>query len=183
MSGNANSKTVYPQADYAQRIDFCEVFEREMKPLYLLAFLLTGNHNDAEQCFTATLEQALKEQAVFKEWRRSWVKRSLINNAIQITSPTSSRDPGKRDLWSVEQHGPHGHDEINAVTRLAPLDRFVFVMSVLERYSGWECSLLLGCSMEKLARVRAQALQELPGQDAFIPRSEAVLLSSLQMSA
>jgi DNA-directed RNA polymerase specialized sigma24 family protein len=183
MSGNAKPNTAYPRADYAQRIDFCEVFEREMKPLYLLAFLLTANHKDAEQCFTATLEQALKEQAVFKEWRRSWVKRSLINNAIQITSSTSGRGPGKRDLWGIEQHGTGGHAEIDAVTRLAPCERFVFVMSVLERYSAWECSLLLGCSMEKVARVRAQALHELPGRDAFIPGSEAVLLSSLQMSA
>jgi hypothetical protein len=183
MFDNARPKTACPGADYAQRIDFCEVFEREMKPLYLLAFLLTANHKDAEQCFTATLDQALKEQAVFKEWRRSWVKRSLINNAIQITSPTSGRGPGKRDLWRIGEHGTGGHVEIDAVTRLAPCERFVFVISVLERYSAWECSLLLGCSMEKVARVRAQALHELPGRDAFIPGSEAMLLSSLQMSA
>jgi hypothetical protein len=30
---------------YAKRADFCEVFERDMKPLYLLAFLLTANPN------------------------------------------------------------------------------------------------------------------------------------------
>lgn len=35
------------RAEYATHADFCKVFERDMKPLYLLAFLLTANHQDA----------------------------------------------------------------------------------------------------------------------------------------
>src|SRR6266446_3483017 len=66
------------RADYAMRADFCAVFEEDMKPLYLLAFLLTANHKEAEQCFASTVEEAFKKQAVFKEWARTWVKRKLI---------------------------------------------------------------------------------------------------------
>jgi hypothetical protein len=72
------SNTANFRADYAKHADFCEVFQRDMKPLYLLAFSLTANHKQAERCFASTLEEAFKEQAVFKEWARSWVKRSLI---------------------------------------------------------------------------------------------------------
>ncbi len=46
------------RADYSMRADFCAVFEEDMKPLYLLAFLLTANHKEAEQCFASTVEEA-----------------------------------------------------------------------------------------------------------------------------
>ena len=62
-----------------------------MKPLYLLAFLLTANQKQAERCFASTLEEAFKEQAVFKEWARSWVKHGLIENAIEILTIRQNR--------------------------------------------------------------------------------------------
>jgi len=42
-------------------------------------------------------------------------------------------------------------------------ERFVFVMSILERYSYWDCSRLLECSMKKVAQARIGALRQLPG--------------------
>jgi|SRR5271157_6077705 len=157
------------RAEYATQADFCRVFERDMKSLYLLAFLLTANHLDAEQCFTSTVEAAAKEEAVFKGWVPAWVKRSLIKNAIQIAAaPNSSVFTGKRDLWTVE--GRPGPAEIDAVTGLAPLERFVFVMSILERYSAWECSLLLGCGMQSVLQLRARALRGLTAPDALLPQ-------------
>src|SRR5216683_4968321 len=101
------------RADYAMRADFCAVFERDMKPLYLLAFLLTANHKEAEQCFASTVDEAFKEQAVFKEWARSWVKRSLIENAIEIVSPASARTGEKRDRWGTEQRETQKECEID----------------------------------------------------------------------
>jgi hypothetical protein len=76
---------------YAKHADFCEVFEQDTKLLYLLAFLLTTNHKESEQCFVLTVEEALQEEAVFKEWARSWVRRRIIENAIEIVSPASGR--------------------------------------------------------------------------------------------
>ncbi len=152
--------------EYSTHADFCKVFERDMKPLYLLAFLLTANHQDAEQCFVSTVEAAAKEQAVFKGWVPAWVKRSLIKNAIQIAAPNSGGATGKRDLWTVE--GTPGAAEIDAVTRLAPLERFVFVMSFLERYSPWECSLLLGCGMHSVLQIRTRAPR---GLTALLPQT------------
>jgi hypothetical protein len=171
------------RADYATPADFCKVLESDMKSLYLLAFLLTANHKHAEQCFASTVDAALQEQAVFKAWARSWVKRSLIKNAIQIAFRASGRDTGKRDLWSLEQQGMPVDGGIDGVTRLAPLDRFIFVMSVLERYTIWECSLLLGCDMKKVIQVRTRALRGLAGQDAVLPRAEAIFSRGLQATA
>jgi len=161
------------RADYAKRNDFCELFEREMKPLYLLAFLLTANHEDAEKCFAAAVDEALEEQSVFKEWAESWVKRSLIRNAISIVSPALTRSGGNRDLWNRGQEQAPGDREIDAATELAPLERFVFVMSILERYSIWDCSLLLGCSMKKVVQARTRALRQSSNPHARFPELEA----------
>jgi hypothetical protein len=68
-----------------------------------------------------------------------------------------------------------------AVTQLPLLERFVFVMSVLERYSTWDCSLLLGCSMKKVAQARQRALSGLPGLGAH--SAEAQPSSRLEVPA
>jgi DNA-directed RNA polymerase specialized sigma24 family protein len=157
------SKIADFRAGYANPADFSELLERNLKPLYLLAFLLTANHRDAERCISMTAEECLGEQAVFKEWAQSWIKRSLIKNVIGVVSPASSRRCEKRDFWSVEQNRAERSDEINAVTQLPHLEPFVFVMSILERYSDCECSVLLGCSIKKVAQSRMRGVRRLPG--------------------
>jgi DNA-directed RNA polymerase specialized sigma24 family protein len=149
------------RTDYAKHADFCEVFEQDTRLLYLLAFLLTANHKESEQCFVLTVEEAFKEETVFKEWTRSWVRRRMIENAIGIVSPASGRNGQERDLWSAGQ-AKQGEGEIDTVTELDPFERFVFVMSILERYSNWDCSLLLGCTVNKVAATRMTALRRLP---------------------
>lgn len=149
------------RTEFASHRDFCEVLEIDTKHLYLLAFLLTANHRQAQECFLSTVEMAFKEQSVFKEWVRSWVKRNLITNAIRIASPISSRTQS-RDVWNAGQPTTTVAEAIDAVTTLAPLDRFIFIMSVVERHSNWDCALLLGCSMKTVAQSRMRALRRLP---------------------
>ncbi len=175
-------------ADYATRADFCELLERDLKQFYLLAFLLTANHKKAEQCFAATIEEALKEQAVFKDWACSWIKRSLIKNAIGIISPTSTRGGEDRESWStgrrrMGQRRTEGGDEIDTVTQLPPLERFVFVMSVLERYSPWECAGLLGCGTKNVVESRMQAWRRLGSQARLFPLVEAQELCLVEILA
>ena len=159
------------RADYAKRVDFCGVFEKDTKPLYLLAFLLTANHKESEQCFVSTVEEVFKEPVMFKEWARSWVKRRLIANAIEIVSPASARNGQKRDLWSAGKRETQRECEIDTVTKLAAFERFVFVMSVLEHYSNWDCALLLGCGMNEVAQIRMRALRRLADLTARVPRA------------
>lgn len=171
------------RADYAKRTDFCEVFEQDTRLLYLLAFVLTTNHKESEQCFVLTVEEAFKEQTVFKEWARSWVKRRLIENAIEIVWPASAPNSQNRDLWSAGQRKTYRECEIDTVTKLAPFERFVFVMSILERYSNWDCSLLLGCSMTKIAQARMKALRRLPDLAAIFLRGDALRMRRLGVTA
>jgi DNA-directed RNA polymerase specialized sigma24 family protein len=149
------------RTDYATRADFCAALERDLRPLYLLAFLLTANHEKAEQCFAMTVEEAQKEQTVFKDWTRSWIKRSLVRNAVRLVSPMSGQSSERRDLWTLGQAEGNRGDEINTVTQFPALERFVFVLSMLERYSHWECSVLLACSTKKVAQCQTRALLRL----------------------
>jgi hypothetical protein len=172
MFGSKKPMAANPSIDYVTHDDFCRVLEKDMKPLYLLAFLLTGNHKESEQCFVSTVENSFRERAVFREWVLPWVKRGLIKNAIEIVSPGSPRNDAKRDLWSAGQYAIQGQYGIDTVTKLATFERFVFVMSILERYSNWDCSMLLGCSINKVAQARMRALGRLPELVALLPRRE-----------
>ena len=133
-----------------------------MQRLYLLAFLLTANHAEAEKCFFAGIEDALNERRVFKEWARYWSRRIVIKNAIRMIAPLSAQSHTQSDSWTKTDDALAVCKTMSAVAQLASLDRFVFVMSVLERYSVRECAALLGCSPRDVQMARSRALQELP---------------------
>jgi hypothetical protein len=176
-------KTANFRADYAKHADFCDVFKNDMKSLYLLAFLLTANHKESEQCFVSTVEEAFQEQAVFMEWARAWVKRRVIENAIEIVSPASVGSGQKRDFWCARHRETGRKCEIDSVTKLAAFERFVFVMTILERHSNWDCSLLLGCSIKKVAHARMKALRQLPDLAALFPGSDELSMRRLTVTA
>ncbi len=68
---------------FATREDFIKVFHEDMNGLYQLSFLLSGDHEKAEKCLVAGIEDCVKENRVFREWARSWAKRIIVENAIR----------------------------------------------------------------------------------------------------
>jgi hypothetical protein len=68
------------------------------------------------------------------------------------------------------------------VTKLADFERFVFVMSVLERYPTWECALLLGCGMNEVPQGRMRALCRLADLAARFPRGDQLPLRRLEIT-
>jgi DNA-directed RNA polymerase specialized sigma24 family protein len=154
MLAAGKERSAEPNARYATRPDYCRIFQEDMHPLYLLAFLLTTNHAGAEQCYVESMENVIKGNPVFKEWARSWIKRNVIQSAIRMVFCESTQLQD-RDAW----HESPPRRVIDTVTRLAPLMRFVFVMSVLESYSDRECSRLLNCTVQDVIDARSQALR------------------------
>jgi hypothetical protein len=77
---------------YATSVEFCELFARETKSLYLLSLLLTAKHENAEECFVSSLEECIEGNSVFKEWAHSWAKRMIVKNAIQMIAPRLCTD-------------------------------------------------------------------------------------------
>src|SRR5262245_8022237 len=146
---------------YASPADFCRIFKQEMKRLYLLAFMLTANHAKAEACFLAALADAGKEGVVFNEVAVSWSRRLIIMHAIRLITPTAAWPAEARDPWQDGEIRSSPTDVINRVTHLRPLERFVFVLSVLERYGDVECAILLDCTRKEVIEARKNAFENL----------------------
>jgi DNA-directed RNA polymerase specialized sigma24 family protein len=150
---------------YATRDDFIKVFHEDMNGLYQLSFLLTRDHETAEKCVVAGIEDCVEENRVFREWARSWARRIIVENAIRELKPRPSL-PGSSPSATAFSHsqqpsGSGGHFDLETVLGLGDFERFVFVMSVLENYSLHECALLLGCSVFEIRQARLHALEEL----------------------
>jgi len=146
---------------YASRGDFCRVFYEETDSLYRLSFLLTADSEKAQQCFVSGLEDSVNGNPVFKDWARSWARRAIIQNAVRIINPRPTEENAPSDFSSDGRTLANGQPEIAAVLDLAPFERFVFVMSVLEHYSEHECSILLGCSRREVVAARIRALRQI----------------------
>jgi DNA-directed RNA polymerase specialized sigma24 family protein len=149
---------------YASHADFQKIFEEEMSDLYLLSFLLTADRDKAEQCFVSGLEDAVEGNHVFKEWARSWARRVIIQNAVRVINPQPASRGSRQSPAAVSGNGTTLSDEqafeIAAVLRLEPFERFVYAMTVLERYSDQDTSVLLGCARRDVLTARIRALQQ-----------------------
>jgi len=157
------AKHITSPAPYASSGDFDQIFLEEKDTLYRLSFLLTADHEKAQHCFVSGLEDSVKGNPVFKEWARSWARRTIIQNAIRIINPRSIEDHERSNFNSNGGAEAVGQGEIAAVLELGPFERFVFVILVLEHYSEHECSLLLNCSQRDVtaARNRLKSVMEL----------------------
>jgi len=152
---------------YASNGDFCRIFCEETDSLYGLSFLLTADREKAQQAVVCGLEDSVAGNPVFKEWAHSWARRAIIQNAVRLINP--------RFVAADPLSGFNGGDEtptfhpagMAAVLNLAPFERFVFVMSILEQYSDHECSILLDCSRREVIAARSRALQQIGGANGF----------------
>lgn len=156
-----NGSTAYTTSD-----DFCRIFSAEMDGLYLLALLLTGDAGKAEQCFVAGIGNCVEGNAVFREWARSWARRSIVVQAIQAIAPA-------KGAQAVSIPAPPELDPaLQVVFRLDVLERFVYVMSVLEGFSHQDCAILLGVSRPSVVSARARAIGRLASQSTMMQTEE-----------
>jgi hypothetical protein len=159
-----NHKHTVSGGQYATAADFKRIFTEDVNSLYLLSFVLTGDHEKAEQCFVEGIGESTQGNHVFKEWARSWARRTIIQSAIRLIGPLEGATAATRtaDVTQIMDKVPIVlHVEVCAILDLAPFDRFVFVISVLERYSDNDCSVLLGCARREIAPTRTRAMQQL----------------------
>jgi hypothetical protein len=162
-------KQITRPTPYASSDDFRQVFDEHINSLYLLAFLLTADQKKAEQCFVSGLEDAVEGSRVFKEWAHSWARRAVVLNAVRVLSPRPADGNGRGQSSSdpVYNNGPSAQPaEIASVHGLEPFERFVYVITVLERYSDQDCAVLLGCMRRDVLAARTHALQQLASEAA-----------------
>ena len=166
---------------YASHDDSHTIFNEDLKELYQLSFLLTRDHEKVERCLVHGLEDCVSGNGVVHDWARSWAKRTIIQNAIRELKPRprQSNSTLPRAIFPDGNQlsiGPAGHSQLNAVLGLEDFERFVFVMSVLERYSEHDSGLLLGCPDREIVEDRARAFKELTDSGQRDPFAEPTLL-------
>jgi DNA-directed RNA polymerase specialized sigma24 family protein len=148
-------------SQYAGIEDFRRLFTEKMNSLYWLAFLLTADREKAQQSFVAGFEDSVQSNRVFRSWAHSWAKRTIVHNAIHALKPR----PGVASATHASIHEFAlqfaGDFEFYRVLALEDFERFVFVMSVLERYSDQDCALLLDCLVQDIHEARSHALQQI----------------------
>jgi len=167
------TKQITRPMTYASSDDFRRVFDEDMNSLYLLSYLLTADREKAEQCFVCGLEDAVEGNPVFKEWARSWARRVIIVNAVRAINPQPIEESGRSSSATVSGNGktpPAEQVEFAVVLALQPFERFVYVMTVLERYSDQDCSLLLGCARRDAVAARTRAFEQIASAVASHPR-------------
>jgi hypothetical protein len=161
------AKKIMRPMPYASCADFRQVFDEDMNQLYQLAFLLTADHEKAEQCFVSGLNDVVKGNPVFKEWARSWARRAVILNAVRAINPRprDGNGRGRSSPGPIDNHPkalPAGQPlEIAAVLELGAFERFVHVITVCERHSDQECAVLLGCTRRDVVAARTRAFQQI----------------------
>ncbi|WP_245632613.1 hypothetical protein [Edaphobacter aggregans] len=133
----------------------------EMNSLYLLSFLLTADLDKAGQCLFSGMGEYEEEIGVFMARARARARRTILKHAIWMITPA----PERADEFSFTPFRPSAASgAINlfeAILGLNAFERFVYVMSVLEKQSDDECSTLLRCSRRDVIVARALALERL----------------------
>jgi len=110
---------------YASRADYCRIFQENMRSLYLLSFMLTGNHGMAEYSYLAGIENVVKGKPVFKEWARSGGQRrpafreqprrgdrSTLSCRVEVVA-APIRDYGESDRHNQRR----GHQDQNSTAQ------------------------------------------------------------------
>jgi hypothetical protein len=146
---------------YATGPDFWNILTDEMHSLYLLSFLLTADLNKAGQCFFSGMGECGEEIGVFMAWAQARARRTILKHAIWMIMPA----PERTDNFSfapLTRSAASGETNLfDAILGLNAFERFVYVMSVLEKQSDDDCSALLGCSRRDVMIARALALERL----------------------
>ena len=146
------------ETSYTSVTDFAEIFAEEMRSLYLLSFFLMANKDKAEQCFVGAFGDCVEGIDAFRNWSRQRARRATIKQATRMIGPAYK----DTDDWSVDKvkeksSAPKG-SLFAAVISLQAFERFVFVMSVLERQSDGDCLSLLKCSRREIKIARELVL-------------------------
>ena len=141
------------------------ILTEEMHSLYLFSFLLTADNDIAKQCYVCGLGECVEGISVFIDWARSWARRTIIKHAIRMIMPAPEYTDNLSLLGLKEAAKLGKKNVFAAIVALSAFERFVFVMSVLEKQSDEDCSMLLGCSRWDVMIARELAFKRLANVD------------------
>ena len=147
---------------YPTVTDFFRRFNEEVHSLYLLSFLLTADHDKAEQCLVSAMGECGEMSDVLVDWTRG----AVLKQAIQMIMPVPDHTDCVSLISLKRSTMPAQNDPFAAILLLDAFERFVFVMSILEGQSDEECANLLRCSRRDVMIARVLALKRHSSTDA-----------------
>jgi DNA-directed RNA polymerase specialized sigma24 family protein len=148
---------------YDSEEEFASVFESERVSLLSLALLLTANVEGANKCLMLALRECMACIPVSKGWILTWARRVVIRSAISLVMGSRERvfvgtnGNAEKELIVFPANDSPGTIDARQILDLPVLDRFVFVICILERYSMHDCALLLGRSPGDIRKARRRA--------------------------
>jgi hypothetical protein len=146
---------------FANEADFRRVFKDEINSLFMLAAVLTTDVAKAEECFCRALDSSLNALWVSAERAGPWARRAVVSQAVQLVAPRKgcTQCPIASDfVWPGTSNLKNS---VAALCSLDPFERFVVVMTLLERQSDSDCALQLECTRQDVGVARASALRKL----------------------
>ena len=150
---------VEERTPYPTVTDFFKTFNEEMHSLYLLSFLLTADHDKAEQCLVSAIGECVEGVGVFMDWARSWTRGAVLKHAIKMILPAPEHTDCASLISLKGSATPAEDNPFAGILLLDTFERFVFVMSILEGHSDEECANLLRCSRRDVIIARMLALK------------------------
>ena len=171
MNGlNTHGIAACSNKEFATCEDFRKVFNEDMESLYVLSFLLTGNQDEAEQCFLEGLDACVNGISVFREWAAVWARRIIIRHALRMTAARPGFLRWAPSLVESAAEGVTSKISLQRITftrvlALEDFERSVFVLSILEGYSTQTCALLLAVSQKEALEACARALRHIADVD------------------
>jgi hypothetical protein len=155
------------RAPYPTVTDFFRTSNEEMHSLYLLSFLLTADHDKAEQCLVSAIAECAEGVGSFMDCARSWTRGAVLKHAIKMIMPVPEHTDSASLISLKESTLPAENNPFAAILLLDTFERFVFVMSTLEGQSDEECASLLRCSCRDVMIARMLALKRQSTTDAL----------------
>jgi len=152
---------------YPTVTDFLRSFDEEMHSLYLLSFLLTADHDKAEQCLVSAIGECAEGIGVSMEGACSWTRAAVLNHAIQMMKPAPEHTDYLSFTSLKRSAAAAENNPFAAILLLDVFERFVFVMSILEEQSDEECAILLKCPRRDVMMARLVALKRQSSTDAL----------------
>jgi hypothetical protein len=152
---------------YPTVTDFLKTFNEEMHSLYLLSFLLTADHDKAEQCLVSAMGECVEGIGVLVDWGRSWTRGAVLKHAIQMIMPVREHTDCVSVISRKRSVAPAENNPFATIVLLDAFERFVFVMSILEGQSEEECANLLKCSRRDVMIARVLAIKRQSSTDSL----------------
>jgi hypothetical protein len=152
---------------YRTVADFLRAFNEEMHSLYLLSFLLTADHDKAEQCLISAMGECVDGIGFLMDQACPWARAAVLKQAIQMIKPAPEHQGHVPFLTLKRSATLPVNNPFAVILLLDDFERFVFVMSTLEEQSDEECAILLECSRRDVMMARLLALKQQWSTDAL----------------